>query len=243
METTTEQPLTKPILFQTDMVRAILSGLKTQTRRTKGLDEINENPDEWIVENMEYKTNPENDNRSFVLFETKDGQRKMIKKPYGDVGDILWVRETWADASLGEPLSPKTVVYKADYSDDILNEERNKGFWKPSIFMPKKACRIFLEVKDVRIERLFDTSEYDAIREGVRRFKCYEENGLHRFVDYRFKRDADERYLKDHSFSMATSSFFSLWKSINGKKSLQLNPYVFVYEFFRTQKPQNFLNK
>jgi len=118
--TTETKTKTKPILCQTEMVRAILNGTKTQTRRTQGLEIINENPDKWNLENMDFGENIDKFLRSLVLFERNDGQRKLIKKPYES---IMWVRETYCI----EKRKYKRRVYKAgDESGNVFPVEK----WK-----------------------------------------------------------------------------------------------------------------
>lgn len=101
--------------------------------------------------------------------------------------------------------------------------------WKPSLFMPKEACRIWLEVTNVRLERLQDISEEDAIAEGVISEKI---DAIHKWKDY-----SRQGYLP-----IAKFSFFSLWEKINGKESVSENPWVWVYEFKKVEMPINFLN-
>jgi len=152
-----------PILFSTDMVRAILDGRKTVTRRViKG----------FIPEDAEF---------GFTAF-TPDGHisvrgdfcgkygEKFVRMPCAVV-DRLWVREAFAEAvnDIGLEKGMKQFwLYKADYDCDTLAEvKRNSGKWRPSIHMPRKASRITLEVVSVRAERLQDITEDDAIAEGV----------------------------------------------------------------------------
>jgi hypothetical protein len=138
----------RPILFSGQMVRDILDGRKTQTRRL-----IKPQPS-WVAEPS-------------VPFKTPDADPKgIIKCPYGIPKDKLWVRETWGccDEEGFVPYSiPKKqgtlcVFYDADNSTD--------GSWFPSIHMPRWASRILLEVSDVRVERLQDITPYGAIQEG-----------------------------------------------------------------------------
>ena len=147
----------KPILFNTEMVRAILEGRKTQTRRLvkpshRGAAGFN------------------------VCFRKSTGEFTGVydwndeESMYEDrtpapcqPGDILWVRETWHGLKTGNEKfgHHKTFWYKADEKDENPDDK-----WRPSIHMPREAARIFLKVKDVRIERLQDMSEEDAISEG-----------------------------------------------------------------------------
>lgn len=139
----------RPILFNTDMVRAILSGSKTVTRRicrdanklTVPLsDTIDHNARTYTVEGI-----------------NEDGITQYLaerRMPYA-AGDILWVRETWAKAA------PDIYACKTD-------NDRQVPRWHPSIHMPKEAARLFLRVTDVRLERLREISEEQAQREGIR---------------------------------------------------------------------------
>ncbi len=191
---------TKPILFSTTMVQAILEGRKTQTRRIiKSIPhdayKIWFDGGEWIIQNKYYKCWTE----------------KLEPKYKKD--DILWVRETF------NKLLFNIYAYKAD------NKKRyNSISWKPSIFMPKEAARIFLKVTNIRVERLHDISENDAIAEGIKSIDnvCYD-------------------YLSDKFYRKPYESFCTLWTKINGKESWNQNPFVWVYEFERTEKPKNFL--
>ena len=171
----------RPILFNTEMVRAILDGRKTQTRRIAFKhDEIHpfkcaNYPDGWWMNGRVYK-----DFKSMYC----DVRRIAPFK----VDDILWVRETWAEMPYG-------FVYRAD-------NEYPEGWdvddhWHPSIHMPRKAARIFLKVKDVRIEQLHLMDEEDAIAEGFPDSPACTDSPLERFSvlwDKTIKRDALREY-------------------------------------------------
>jgi hypothetical protein len=106
--------------------------------------------------------------------------------------------------------------------------------WKPSIFMPKKKCRIFLEITDVRVERLQDISEEDAIAEGIKKT----------WINDDIKQCRFKNYINDGKGSKSPiDSFNSLWVSINGKDSWKANPWVWVYEFKVVEKPKDFPNE
>lgn len=175
MDNTT--PKERPILFSSEMVQAILQGRKTQTRRVvKPRSYICDIVDGWPYEMTEDDLQP-------------------IKCPYGRVGDILWVRETWC-------WNGYYYIYRAD--------ERNMPFrWKPSIHMPKKACRLFLRIANIRVERLHDISSEDIKAEGIVWT-----------IDYR---------------TSLLDQWELLWTSINGYDSWNDNPYVWVIEFERIQ--------
>src|SRR5690606_30504160 len=148
----------RPILFSTPMVQAILDGRKTQTRRTKGLEEINDflkgDPHNYSFLEQKY-FNGRLEQRINVA------NQFFVIHPKVNIGDIFWVRETFMDAPNFEDWGGEKYYYKASKSEQFLNEW--KGNWKPSIFMPKEACRIFLKVTNMRVERLKDISEEDAI--------------------------------------------------------------------------------
>jgi hypothetical protein len=147
--------------------------------------------------------------KGYTQVYTKGVLQGMIapKCPFGEVGDIIWVRETFAPIINTE--GQETFVYKADddfYKDTI---EDWKG-WKPSLFMPKDACRLFLKITNIRVERLQDISEADAEYEGAKKMPLEHLGG---------------------AFPNHKSGFESLWQSINGKESWDSNPYVWVIEF------------
>lgn len=138
----------RPILFKGEMVRAILDDKKTQTRRLNGLEEINKNPDMWRFDGFDGK---------YAVFGSGYDFLK-IKCPFGEIGDRLWVRETW-----GICPDYNQVRYKADRGSD----DRDVYKWKPSIHMPRKFSRINLEITNRRPERLQDITEKDAQSESV----------------------------------------------------------------------------
>lgn len=219
----------KPILFSTEMVLAILEGRKTQTRRLHGLDEIKKNPNDWTFNNFST-----DDKRTFAHFRKKEDNK--IKSIFGtspyQIGDILWVRETW-QTTYNEGENKWDTIYKADGFFWIDDDGPMK--WKPSIYMPKKRARIFLEVTNVRVERLQDISEEDAIAEGVESFN-HGYGGSPVGVWYK-----DYIYGK---FNLKPNfSFKSLWKKINGEDSWKSNPWVWVYEFKQVHHPKGFLNE
>jgi hypothetical protein len=172
----------RPIIFSGPMVRSILDGRKTQTRRV-----------------VKYKANAE-----------EGSTVHPHECPFGPVGTRLWVRETWR-LPAGAPIG--WVDYKAD--DDRV------GFkWRPSIFMPRWASRITLEVMGVKVERLQDISEADTMAEGV---------------DL-----SNELYPNINASYKARIKFMTLWNSINGKKPGRAwvdNPFVWAITF-RRLKPR-----
>nr|WP_315596125.1 hypothetical protein [uncultured Cupriavidus sp.] len=201
----------RPILFSGAMVRAILDVRKTQTRRiVKPQPEINKQGNltgEWLSKPLD----------GLLLPRLQD---ITIHCPYGQTGDRLWVRETWAQPA---PLDPGPTVYRADYPACVPAGFENippadSITWKPSIHMPRWACRIELEIAGVRIERLNDCSEADAIAEGIA-------SELEGWTDY-----------SNPSCQMCldpVDSYRTLWDSINGAGAWAANPWVWVVEFGR----------
>jgi hypothetical protein len=127
-------------------------------------------------------------------------------------------------------------LYKQKELEEWLPEFFKRMTWKPSIFMPKIACRIFLEVTNVRVERLNDISESDAIAEGIYA-KPGSVSGTRWYTKFISKTEARLEGLFTES---AKECFKSLWESINGKESWEANPWVWVYDFKRVEKPENF---
>jgi hypothetical protein len=235
----------RPILFKGPMVRAILDGRKTQTRRiVKAKDSdpkrcitlstLMANVNEWRLQN----------GRWFGI----DGYDTLVFAdcPYGQVGDRLWVRETWASSQ------PNIVAYRANGEAGALIGDggggrlwvhhgyileapgypfglenlrtiglgKFGGKWKPSIHMPRWASRITLEITGVRVERLNDISEQDANTEGCPPPLYDDLTGTHQYQGLPF--GAGPRQW-----------LCSLWLSINGKDSWAANPWVWVVEFKR----------
>lgn len=215
----------RPILFSSSMVRAILDGSKTMTRR--------------IIRPQPTHFNPAGTPRRVV---PNGGPSESICCPAGEPGDRLWVRETFSgphcmDASDGCKAVPPSkwgdcsrIWYWADGNP-------TEGDWtrpRPSIHMPRWASRILLEITAVRVERLQDISEDDARAEGIERGKDFP--GW-----YRGPLDGDSAGLAEagRHFKIPTAfpklAFRALWESINGPKSWAANPWVWVVEFRRVE--------
>ena len=208
------------IIMSGDHPRKILDGTKTLTRRTSGLEGVNTKPDDWELIGLNASGLWEFSNRHIDL-----GVR--CKCPYGQVGDRLWVRETWAVSRLYNNLAPRlidkdaTVLYFAD--------GKEKSYWigrtRPSIFMPRWASRITLEITEVRVERLQEISDEDAIAEGIER---HTDSGNNIFW---FEVASD--YHGSTQSVTAIEAFGKLWDSLNAKRgySWESNPWVWVINF------------
>lgn len=215
--------IAKPILFNTEMVKAILAGRKTVARRTVKYKysntEMRMHTDKYGTRLIEIQKDVEGETHG----KNPDGRtwQKLLPyiepKPPFKKGEILYVRETWCDdRQFTHDDTAGQYFYKADFP--IAGYSNEKEFkWKPSIHMPKDAARIFLKVKNVRVERLQNMTEDDVEREGIEpRFKV---------------RDG-------FSGDIAKSRFMELWNSTIKKSDLPLynwdaNPWVWVIEFER----------
>jgi hypothetical protein len=207
----------RPIIFSSPMIQAILDGRKTQTRRiikpSLGWDAM------WIPSkaNETYKDGVQR----YTMKVNSQYSLPYFKCPYGSIGSILWVRETWRPTMNSMPTG-WPYDYKATVEADGTPIE---GPWKPSIFMPREACRIRLEITNIRVERVQDISEADAIAEGVESWfsDLFQET---RYKDY-------ETPISD--WRNPDSSYRSLWTKINGTDSWNSNPWVWVVEFKRIE--------
>lgn len=157
----------KPILFNTEMVRSILDGRKTVTRRI-----VKNNPEECTSKVVNGVCKICDDKGGFYL---PDDYVK-VRSPY-QVGDILYVRETWSEVETvyGVPY----YIYKADDKNGMHSSKSNFSRWFPSIHMPKEVARIFLRVTNVRVEKLQEITEDDIVDEGAEKLiLCPNEHGV-----------------------------------------------------------------
>lgn len=218
----------RPILFSAPMVRALLAGTKTQTRRVvKGLEDA----DTWCPVGPEVyhptvvdRHGDDAPGASTYGAGNADGT-DWVRCPYGQPGDRLWVRETWQAISGTERArriieNPRPNFGWVEYASGPHKEGNElPPKWRPSIHMPRWASRITLEVTCVRVERLQDISEADSIAEGIER------SGDCNWRDY-----LDHPY---NDFTSARRSYRSLWDQINGTGSWAANPWVWVVSFRR----------
>lgn len=220
----------KPILFSTPMVQAILEGRKTQTRRVlKPQPLVHNEVIKMPIPMDEYsKTMKQYVKKGYTQIYTKGVLQGMIapKCPFGEVGDTIWVRETWQHTSefgINNQDENAGYIYKASENGKDWEENTEGWKWKPSIFMPKDACRIFLKITNIRVERLQDISEEDAIVEGAK--PCTDNLTMENRV-HNYNNPSTAQFPLVHYYG-----FQSLWQSINGKESWDSNPYVWVIEF------------
>jgi hypothetical protein len=204
------------MLFSTDMASANMQGRKTQTRRTRGLKMLNENPDNWIV-GKEYESKKDGELYFPVFSKTDPELRMRIKSPYGRKGDVMWMRETWcyvmfdhAHDLLEGSRSKTQYVYRDSFHSDWMEYAKEKyGYrWYPSIHMPREACRFEAVIKDVRLERLWDITEEECIAEGL------------------------TTTLREHDAVVHLQlQWQELWTEVNGPESWLANPWVWVVEY------------
>ena len=214
----------KPILFNTEMVRAILDGRKTCTRRL-----VKPQPDGKHTFPLGFVTDSTEKKEvgcfGFGIDEC-GGSIKYIKPPY-QPGDTMYVRETWMDYA-------GLTMYKADCDIYRLDSLNFAGFvWHPSIHMPKGAARIWLKVTDVRVERLHDITPKGAESEGVGNL-FYDDIG---YGEKNYGTEVDPEY------GITKEQFAWLWESTIKKSDLDCygwdaNPWVWVIEFERCEKPE-----
>ncbi|QIR27544.1 hypothetical protein [Kluyvera genomosp. 3] len=210
----------RPILFKGGLVRAILDGRKTQTRRIIKPQPVMYEPGQSI--------------------HFSDMINDALRCPLGQPGDRIWVRETWQ--AIHEELNDDGYVDETTYAPSIPKEEDNywhpvfaadnwcedinqRGFpWRPAIHMPRWASRILLEITEVRVEHLQSISDRDVLREGL----CQ----LPASGRYCLQPGAQYFGMASHS---AQEAYSWLWSSIYGEASWKANPWVWVIEFKRIE--------
>lgn len=215
---------TYPIPFSTEMVQAILEGRKMQTRRV-------------------IKTQPPTEDflnaGNAIAFNTEKTLNHTVYFPYGQVGGVLWVREEHL-ITFSEDRKFISVEFKNGevyhyYHKELslsllkkLYKRKTIGKWQRARFLPKELARIFLEITNIRVERLQAISRGDAFKEGVN-YSYDEEEG---YLCW--------HYIKKKFTTSSTHSFQTLWEAINGEDSWNENPWVWVIEFKTIDKPENF---
>ncbi|HBN8303652.1 hypothetical protein SOJ57_01880 [Pseudomonas aeruginosa] len=217
----TEKPRERPILFNDQMVRAILEGRKTVTRRA-------------VKDTGFYAIDAAIHGNEVAL---REREALSTRCPFGQPGDRLWVREAWTIDLLAAYSTEKG--YDSEYelryrADDAAREihvapgepdpylalyDSQRGDWRPSIHMPRWASRILLEITAVRVERLQDISEEQALAEGVHGEPC----------DHARQACSDIGCWGD----TAKGAFGFLWEQLNGAGAWQAKPWVWVVEFKR----------
>ncbi|WP_063616236.1 hypothetical protein [Enterobacter roggenkampii] len=218
------------MIFNGEMVRAILDGRKTQTRRIMKpqptLDDFvcpYDGPRGghiWPSKNHQYALHVER------MLQNGDGGWEGLASDachFGGIGDRIWVRETWAEAGAG---APDLQLYRANYPAHVPTHYENVPpaedvRWTPSIHMPRWASRITLEITGVRVEQLKSISEDEARSEGVARLReCFWKHYQPGWTQHQLS---------------ARGAFATLWDSIYGSGEWDRNPWVWVIEFKRIE--------
>lgn len=207
----------RPILFSTPMVLSLRSNHKTVTRRTRGLEKINEDdPGAWTLDRS--------DDGWFLFTKPSEPfggqptlQVQSIRCPYGIASDRLWTRERWAAGKCADGYKPRELaprIWKVDngglwyFADNAepTHPISPRGKWRSSLFMPRWASRDTLEVTEVRVERVSQITMDDCFAEGI----------AGQFPD-----------------NNPIDAFHALWDSINGTGSWAESPWVWVVSFQR----------
>lgn len=200
----------KPILFNTDMVRAILAGQKTQTRRLM----------------KPQPTKPRWNNIGWLGWD--DGHGRRMKSPC-EAGDVLWVRETWSitDKCGLYPNWPSNGIHYMYKADDPDCSAAKEARWYPSIHMPKEAARIFLLVKRVWVECLREISIENCAAEGI-------------WDDYKASSEKYHENLKKAAYPKVFSELWdsTIKKDDLPEYGWNANPWVWAIEFERCEKPE-----
>lgn len=208
----------RPILFSGEMVRAILDGRKTQTRRvTSALESLTQSYDGPRVSKVECR------NGLWNFWTNGHGSSALpvahFKCPYGQPGDRLWVRETWATTYPLNDVKPSNLAagFPCEYAaggSSVGAPLVDRGVWRPSIHMPRWASRLTLEIVSVRVQRVQEITKADVLSEGTPGFEL-------------------ERASEDE----ARACFTQLWDTINRKRGFgwDKNPFCWVITFKRIQ--------
>ena len=221
MKNQSNQVKERPIIFSGEMVKAILDGKNTMTRRVVKSNFINHYKHAHIIRQS---TDKKREGKAYFYYKPCSGMvlsSQLVSNPYGKVGDRLWVRETWQE------IGPDCLLtYKATYPSDLYAKRpelenvpplaglKERGYlWKSPMFMPRWASRILLEITDIKVERLQDISCEDAVKEG---FSDKKPSGMQPAMMPNPKAD-----------------FRNYWDSLNTKKGYpwSSNPWVWVVEF------------
>lgn len=208
-------PTFRPILFGTGMVRAITENRKSMTRRTLGLDKINQDPGAWYFQSLVLHATGRYTFAPTGNYNPAESDIIQVKCPYGKPGDILWVREAW------QKRSENAIKHGFEkYCHMAGWNGCTEAGWRPSIHMPKEAARFFLQVEEIRLERLQDITEEDAENEGSS-LVFTSTNGINDITGYK---------------SSFIDGFKLIWISINGEQNWNHNPWVWVISFITISK-------
>ena len=212
------------MIFNGEMVRAILEGRKTQTRRVMKVQPESNQLGLLLITDSTKRSDISKYHWAESNATGNHVRSKLFSCPFGAVGDRIWVRETWAEAGAS---APDLKLYRANYPEHVPSIYENvppaeEIRWTTSIHMPRWASRILLGITDVRVERLNAISEEDARAEGIIDGGC-------------LNCGEPEPCGCANPEPDATDAFAYLWQSIYGQESWNSNPWVWVIEFERVE--------
>ena len=225
-----------PMLFTDEMANACRTGIKTETRRLRGLEEVNQSPENW-----EYKY-PEKDR--LVFLNKEDGQLYYMKNHYGLEGDVIWVREAWKGTLIPDNYQKpmRCIQYRSDLSIKMIDDSEFEWFdnrfkdgkfkWEPNMFLRRVFARTFLSRTFIRCERLQDITPESAVAEGIYIEKL--SDGINLTCPARWRYSSEGM---DIVFPRPEQAYKALWELINGPESWETNPWVIVVGF---QKVDNY---
>jgi hypothetical protein len=220
-----------PMLLSTPMVEALLNNSKKEKRTAQGLEKINTNSDNWVFKQFS----------NFFYFTNKITQESICVKSKINIADIIWVRETFQITDFLHPSDENYgYIYKASENGKEWESNSENWKWKPPLFMPKEACRLFLKCVSVHVERLQEIDEQSAMNEGIMKQKTTikDRNGNSVYVYGATHYSMNGAWSGCHK--SAISAFRILWRETNGFESWDLNPFVWVYKFERVDAPDDF---
>jgi len=227
------------MIFNAEMVRAILDGRKTQTRRIMKVQP--ENSELGLSRIIDSSVAKEVGMYFWCQADACGVKRrsKPFPCPFGAVGERIWVRETWAEAGAS---APDLKLYRANYPEHVPSHYENvppvdEIRWTPSIHMPRWASRITLEITGVRVERLDEISEEDAIAEGMQGVicPCCKDDPDYSTTQYDPQTLAAVDEIPCRACDSNKSKFFTLWDSIYGESEHCMGNWVWVISFKRVE--------
>jgi hypothetical protein len=237
-------PKERPILFSAPMVRALLAGSKTQTRRAMKTQPAGNTMcvTPWMIAGEQEEDDA---GRALFLAVDSEGDSYQYACPYGKVGDLLWVRESYTLGTIPVALKGADYLKRGDETGDVdwclaawYEGDPHPGGWfaplgkKPSIHMPRWASRLTLRITDVRVEQLQSISARDAVAEGVGSWR----DGWDRKTSAEMFLSVGAGMHGDiNKQGVARTLYRALWESINGSGSWEANPWVWVVEFEKVE--------
>lgn len=244
------------VTYSDPMMEAIQEDRKTQTRRLARLNKINQNPNDWEFDGSYADAHPHRKGNFFYGFTNKiTRETSHIDCPYGMAGDIHYIKENfqihddgedeaiieaYIEAGLGDMFSHLTVSYgdgKKELCSLTVHEYERFMQWqhryakKSKLFMFRSLARTFLKVKSVRVERLLDISDNDAIAEGCSKYGP--------FGEYRGAPHPSGGAMRYRAYGKPKDAYKCVWEFVYGDGSWEHNPWVWVIEFEKIAKPES----